>query len=115
WSKILSHIWSGEDGPIALVFVGKLRDKDRNLIKERFAGFNKEMEEIAKVQRGYSIPDVELRECLKRDNKEYILPKYNAFYEKYSNIPFTKNPEKYIKYTSEQVSALIDRFFDVAA
>nr|CAD7449343.1 unnamed protein product [Timema bartmani] len=37
WSKILSHIWSGEDGPIALVFVGKLRDKDRNLIKERFA------------------------------------------------------------------------------
>nr|CAD7410255.1 unnamed protein product [Timema cristinae] len=37
WSKILSHIGSGEDGPIALVFVGKLRDKDRNLIKERFA------------------------------------------------------------------------------
>nr|CAD7410256.1 unnamed protein product [Timema cristinae] len=83
--------------------------------KIMFQGFNKEMDEIAKVQRGYSIPDVELRECLKRDNKEYILPKYNAFYEKYSNIPFTKNPEKYIKYTSEQVSALIDRFFDVAA
>lgn len=40
------------------------------------------MEEIAKVQRGYSIPDVELREGLKRDNKEYILPKYDAFYQK---------------------------------
>jgi len=48
-----------------------------------FQGFNKEMEEIARVQRGYSIPDVELRESLKRDNKEYILPKYNAFYERY--------------------------------
>jgi exocyst complex protein 7 len=47
-----------------------------------FQGFNKEMEEIAKVQRSYSIPDVELRESLKRDNKEYILPKYHAFYEK---------------------------------
>lgn len=32
------------------------------------------------MQRGYSIPDVELRESLKRDNKEYIIPKYNAFY-----------------------------------
>lgn len=40
------------------------------------------MEEMARVQRGYSIPDMELRESLKRDNKEYILPKYNAFYEK---------------------------------
>ena len=48
-----------------------------------FQGFNKEMEEIAKVQRSYSIPDVELRESLKRDNKEYILPKYHAFYEKW--------------------------------
>lgn len=44
-------------------------------------GFNKEMEDIIKVQRSYSIPDVELRESLKRDNKENILPKYNAFYQ----------------------------------
>lgn len=78
-------------------------------------GFNKEMEEISKIQRGYSIPDVELRESLKRDNKELILPKYNAFYERYSNFTFSKNPEKYIKYNPAQVSALIDRFFDVAA
>lgn len=96
---------------------------------------------MARVQRGYSIPDVELRESLKRDNKEYILPKYNAFYEKfvfsalifviiivlavilnsfmfcfrYASLQFTKNPEKYVKYTGVQVSAMIDRFFDVAA
>lgn len=38
------------------------------------------MDEIVKVQRGYSIPDVELRESLKRDNKEHIIPKYNDFY-----------------------------------
>ncbi|KAJ9587571.1 hypothetical protein L9F63_019002 [Diploptera punctata] len=115
WARVLSHIFGTEEAPNVMASVGKLRDKDRHLIKERFAGFNKEMEEIAKVQRSYSIPDVELRESLKRDNKEYILPKYHAFYEKYSNVPFTKNPEKYIKYTPAQVSALIDRFFDVAA
>lgn len=40
------------------------------------------MEDISKLQKGYSIPDVELRESLKRDNKEYIIPKYNAFYDR---------------------------------
>jgi len=34
---------------------------------------------------------------------------------RYCAVPFTKNPEKYIKYNPTQVSALIDRFFDVAA
>lgn len=45
-------------------------------------GFNKEIEEMQRVQRGYSIPDLELRESIKRDNKEQILPKYQAFYDK---------------------------------
>lgn len=83
--------------------------------QDKFSGFNKEMEDISATQRSYSIPDVELRESLKRDNKEYILPKYSSFYDKYANVAFSKNPEKYIKYTPAQVSALIDCFFDAAA
>lgn len=67
------------------------------------------------MQRGYSIPDVELRESLKRDNKENIIPKYNAFYDKYAGLQFTKNPEKYIKHKPNEVAEIIDRFFDVAA
>ncbi|KAK9502985.1 hypothetical protein O3M35_011654 [Rhynocoris fuscipes] len=113
WNKVLSYITPLDD--VTILTPGKIKDKDRTTIKERFSGFNKEMEEIAKLQRGYSIPDVELRESLKRDNKEYILPKYNAFYDRYSNVPFTKNPEKYVKYTPDQVASLIDRFFDLAA
>ncbi|XP_014248415.1 exocyst complex component 7 [Cimex lectularius] len=112
WNKVLSYIVPIDDGVITS---GRMKDKDRGIIKERFAGFNKEVEEISKLQRTYSIPDVELRESLKRDNKEYILPKYNAFYDKFSNVPFTKNPEKYVKYTPDQVASLIDRFFDLAA
>jgi hypothetical protein len=34
----------------------KLSDRICRLIKEKFAGFNKEFEEIAKTQRSYSIP-----------------------------------------------------------
>lgn len=36
WNKLLSYIWS-DDGPVNLLYGDKLRDKDRALIKERFA------------------------------------------------------------------------------
>ncbi|EFA08190.1 exocyst complex component 7 [Tribolium castaneum] len=114
WGKLLNYIWC-DDSPVNLLHGDKLRDKDRAVIKEKFAGFNKEIEDIAKVQRGYSIPDVELRESIKRDNKELIIPKYNSFYNMYAGVQFTKNPEKYIKHKPDEVSAVIDRFFDVAA
>lgn len=34
---------------------------------------------------------------------------------RYSSLPFTKNPEKYIKYTVEEVEAMLKSFFDVSA
>lgn len=43
--------------------------------------FNKELEDACKVQRGISVPDVILREGLKRDNVEHLIPQYNAFFE----------------------------------
>lgn len=113
WSKLLNYIAC--DDPALNFHSDKLKDKERATLKEKFAGFNKEIEEISKVQRGYSIPDIELRESIKRDNKELVIPKYNAFYNKYCNVQFTKNPEKYIKHNTDQVSTIIDRLFDVAA
>lgn len=73
------------------------------------------MEECVKVQRSYSIPDLELRESLKRDNKETLLPKYNYFFDTYASVSFSKNTEKYVKYNSAEIATLLDRFFDVAA
>ena len=34
---------------------------------------------------------------------------------RYRNLHFTKNPEKYIKYTAEEVEAKLKTFFDVSA
>lgn len=120
WSRVLHYVMEvdrpisqqrGSNGHSSL----KLKDKDRQSIKDKFTGFNKEIEEISRTQKGYAIPDVELRESLKRDNKEFILPKYQLFYDKYVKIPFSKNLDKYIKYTPIQVSDHIDKFFDAAA
>jgi len=112
WNKLLVYI-STDD--LSVTSHDKLKDKDRTALKSKFSGFNREIEEVVKVQRGYSVPDVELRESLKRDNKEYIIPKYDLFFNTFSKTQFTKNPEKYIKYKSEDVANIIDKFFDVAA
>ena len=94
---------------------GRFNERHARTIKEKFEGFNKEFKEISTLQRMYSIPDVELRESLKRDNKEFICPRYNSFYEKYAGLPFSKHPEKYVKFTPAEVSSQIDSFFDAAA
>ena len=117
WQRVLHYIFSADqDIPRSILEApGKLTDRYCRIIKEKFAGFNKEIEEITATQRSYSIPDGELRESLKRDNKEYVCPKYNSFYDKYALVPFTKHTEKYVKYTPAEVSSLIDSFFDAAA
>ncbi|XP_034950146.1 exocyst complex component 7 [Chelonus insularis] len=84
-------------------------------LKDRFSGFSRELDEAAKNQRAYSVPDARLREALRRELQQSIVPQYTAFYLKYRNVSFSKNPGKYIKYTPEQVSALIKTFFDTAA
>ena len=78
-------------------------------------GFNKEMEEITKLQKSFAIPDIELRTKLKKDNKDFVLPHYRTFLKKYATVHFTKNPEKYIKYTERDVSGFIDQFFDASS
>ncbi|XP_049865243.1 exocyst complex component 7 isoform X2 [Pectinophora gossypiella] len=109
WNKLLSHLVLDEPLP------SKLRDKDRQILKDKFASFNREWEECTRAQRSYSVPDLELREALKRDNKQTILPPYTAFYDSYASLPFSKNPDKYLKYTPVQISTQLDGYFDEAA
>lgn len=121
WSHVLHYIvdadrtMSGSLTPKSPSGSLKLKDKERQAIKDKFSGFNKSMDEITKTQKMFAIPDVELRETIKRDNKEFIVPKYRLFYETYGNNPFTKNVDKYIKYSPIQVSEMIDQFFDASA
>ena len=45
----------------------------------------------------------------------FSLPYFVYSFSRYVVTNFTKNPEKYIRYTPEQVSAQIDHFFDISA
>lgn len=93
----------------------KLRDKERQVIKERFKGFNDGLEELCKIQKAWAIPDTEQRDKIRQAQKNIVKETYGAFLHRYGSVPFTKNPEKYIKYRVEQVGDMIDRLFDTSA
>ncbi|KAK7805287.1 hypothetical protein U0070_027126 [Myodes glareolus] len=93
----------------------KLRDKERQMIKERFKGFNDGLEELCKIQKAWAIPDTEQRDKIRQAQKNIVKETYGAFLHRYGSVPFTKNPEKYIKYRVEQVGDMIDRLFDTSA
>ncbi|ESO13234.1 hypothetical protein HELRODRAFT_159872 [Helobdella robusta] len=116
WSGVL-HFISENQRPIStdLSPDSRLKDKDRNAIKEKFAGFNKELEDICRQQKSFSVPDPELKQALIDDNRSFVLPFYSAFLKKYRNVSFTKNPEKYMKYSEEDVARCIVGLFDASA
>lgn len=51
---------------------GKVKDEERPILKQRFSNFNKEIDDAWKTHRVISVPDVILREGIKRDNAEHI-------------------------------------------
>ncbi|KAF7496440.1 Exocyst complex component 7 [Sarcoptes scabiei] len=129
WSKVIQYI-TDEDGfhsnPTSFQSYSssnfqnglketRLKDKERQLIKDKFSGFNKEFEAVINAHKYFSIPDKDLRENLKQEHIELIGPLYHAFYNRYVTIDFTKNVHKYIKYTPDHVvQSIVVAFDDLA-
>ncbi|XP_060107997.1 exocyst complex component 7 isoform X5 [Heteronotia binoei] len=113
WLKVTDYI-SERNLPVFQPGV-KLKDKERQVIKECFKGFNDGLEELCKIQKAWAIPDTEQRDKIRQAQKTIVQEIYAAFLSRYGNVPFTKNPEKYIKYRVEQVGEMIEKLFDTSA
>ncbi|NXS44066.1 EXOC7 protein, partial [Balaeniceps rex] len=113
WLKVTDYI-SERNLPVFQPGV-KLKDKERQMIKERFKGFNDGLEELCKIQKAWAIPDMEQRDKIRRAQKTIVKETYGAFLNRYGNVPFTKNPEKYIRYQVDQVGEMIEKLFDTSA
>lgn len=111
----------------------QLSNQKRQILKDKFKGFNTELEEQLRIQKDWSIPDPSLRARVRNDNVDYLVPLYTAFYERYTltrlwretgdslyhyryaTLNFTKNPDKYLKYTPDALQDLLLTFFDGGA
>ncbi|GCC17063.1 exocyst complex component 7 isoform X13 [Chiloscyllium punctatum] len=113
WLKVTSPV--NEINMPVLQSTTKLKDKERQAIKDRFKAFNDGLEELCKIQKSWAIPDKEQRDKIRHAQKENVTGVYKNFWQRYSNVPFTKNTEKYIKYRVEQVEDMIEKLFDTSA
>uniref|UniRef100_A0A8D3AHM2 Exocyst complex component 7 n=1 Tax=Scophthalmus maximus TaxID=52904 RepID=A0A8D3AHM2_SCOMX len=93
----------------------KLKDKERQVIKDKFKGFNDGLDELCKTQKGWAIPDKEQRDFIRQAQRIVVSDAYRAFLQRCANISFTKNPEKYHKYRPEEVEEMIEKLFDTSA
>ncbi|XP_038591262.1 exocyst complex component 7 isoform X7 [Micropterus salmoides] len=113
WVKVTEHL---TDRNMPVFQPGtKLKDKERQVIKDKFKGFNDGLEELCKIQKGWAIPDKEQRDFIRQSQKKVVSDVYRAFLQRCANISFTKNPEKYHKYRPEEVEEMIERLFDTSA
>ncbi|CAB4006486.1 exocyst complex component 7 isoform X2 [Paramuricea clavata] len=114
WNKVMSYLLE-TDKPFTQSKDAKVGQKQKQLIKDKFKGFNSEFEDICQTQKTYAVPDEKLRDQLRQENIDSIVQTYRAFQEKYTAIQFTKNVEKYIKYTPEEVEKQLSTLFDLSA
>ncbi|XP_038130072.1 exocyst complex component 7 isoform X3 [Cyprinodon tularosa] len=113
WQKVLDNL---TDRNMPVFQPGaKLRDRERQVIKDKFKGFNDGLEELCKIQKGWAIPDKEQRDTIRQSQKKIVSDAYRAFLQRCTNISFTKNPEKYHKYRPEEVEEMIEKLFDTSA
>ena len=90
-----------------------MKEKDRQLLKDRFSGFNKEFDDIYETQKRYYIPaeQNELARELIVDNYFFISSQYKQFYETYARLNFATNKDKYVRYTPENLKSRFQEFF----
>lgn len=115
WTKVMSYLLETEK-PLATHHKDvKVGQKHKQLIKDKFKGFNSEFEEICQIQKTYAVPDELLRDQLRKENINLIVQSYRAFQERYIAVQFSKNMEKYVKYSPEEVQKQLSTLFDVSA
>ncbi|MCD7455242.1 hypothetical protein HAX54_027454 [Datura stramonium] len=118
WSKILQTLSVQGASPAGNAsFTGEIVSSNtgisRSTVKDRFKTFNMLFEEIHQRQSQWTVPDSELRESLRLAVAEVLLPAYRSFAKRFgSMIEGGKNPQKYIRYTPEDLERMLAEFFE---
>uniref|UniRef100_H2ZQN4 Exocyst complex component 7 n=1 Tax=Ciona savignyi TaxID=51511 RepID=H2ZQN4_CIOSA len=113
WTKFDSYLNNDNKGvPIQVQPGGKLKDKDKQVVKDKFKSFNNDFEDLVKTHQQWAMPSSDIKKEIRNSVKSRIRSAYSELHEKYRMVQFTKNIDKYLKYTPESVVENIDKLFD---
>jgi exocyst complex protein 7 len=107
WNKVLQFITgsggasSGDSGI------------SKSQLKERLKGFSLTFEDLYLRQTQWTIPDNELREAVRLQVQEIILPAYRSFLKRYSAmIEGKQSVNKYLKYNPDDLERMLHDLFE---
>ncbi|CAB4268727.1 unnamed protein product [Prunus armeniaca] len=118
WGKILQclsiqGLTSSGGGSSVAGDGGSSSGVSRAIVKDRFKTFNMQFEDLHQKQSQWTVPDTELRESLRLAVAEVLLPAYRSFIKRYGPLVESgKNPQKYIRYTAEDLERMLGEFFE---
>lgn len=114
WAKILQCLTVQNPNSSGLIGAdGGSSGLSRAMVKDRFKTFNTQFEELHQRQSQWTVPDSELRESLRLAVAEVLLPAYRSFIKRFGPmIEGGKNPQKYIRYTPEDLERMLGEFFE---
>ena len=82
------------------------------LIKNRFSGFIEDYERIFEEHKGLCVVDPRLRDVLQQQVAGVFLPNYRAFFDKYSQIRFSKkHQDQYTKYRPDMIENMLEELY----
>eukprot|EP00048_Salpingoeca_helianthica_P024971 m.36775 g.36775 ORF g.36775 m.36775 type:complete len:668 (-) comp9718_c0_seq2:26-2029(-) len=92
---------------------GNITKKEKETIKERYSAFNDEFDRIIAEQQAFSVPSEGLRKSLRADNANLLMPLFKRFDMHYRHSGFTtKNPQKYLRFTPDEVQEKLENIFE---
>lgn len=118
WAKILQSLSvqglaSSGGGSTVSADGGNSSGVSRAIVKDRLKTFNMQFEELHQRQSQWTVPDTELRESLRLAVAEVLLPAYRSFIKRFGPLVENgKNPQKYIRYTPEDLEHMLGEFFE---
>ena len=89
------------------------KDKSKSATKEKFTRFFDALEEVAERHRIARVlqDDRDSRETIKEEAVKLVVPSLQRFTQRTAGKEFSKNPQKYIKMSADEVDNLIRSFY----
>ncbi|XP_063070417.1 exocyst complex component 7-like isoform X2 [Engraulis encrasicolus] len=96
WMKVTEYLWCDEGVPLA---------------EPGSRDFNDGIDGLVARQERWTVPDQVLRETLQQELLCVVGQAYRTFLWRYNKVKFTRYPQKYFKYSTEEVEEKIERLF----
>lgn len=113
WDVLNSHLTSVAKNDLNYQSDKLLSLESGRLLKSRFSGFNEDFEKIYQLHRNLTVVDEKLRKLLQREVQNIFFFRYNKFFEKYSQLQFSKKKmDEYLKYPPSRIESLLGDLYN---